>query len=505
MSFFKSQQIAKSRGFINRLREKANTARNLVGQLNALNFKMEALEDQGELFDTLMDLRDDREAARTKLHGITETEDNDLDHLVNYDNDNDIGDLVYELEVYLDDDKEEEDKNNHSNGNVVKRGITRLSKFCREYRKPDGIKLSVTFDALNRISGKHNALFLSFLGDLVREHIGLKILSWNKVGSKRYFDVDLTVRKLVKSAAAKMARSKSIYQHTMERGGEKIYEGPLRGVLWLKERVNKDEEFPDEIRSKEIEDKIKEGTLKVDHDSCISQLDNERREHQEKELEIQKLCNKMSQTEGMVTKLMNQLAAQGEQLKLMSTQLTPPDTDWLQDSFQRENDEFLRTIDENIKKIIKGQVKSQVKEQVSRILPRIEESVNAQLEAEVLTGSSHSSRTSYTVTAYLTEMELKKILMEKMEGNKSIQRSDEQRNLYKAFVDAYKADKTILESYGDTAILKRRREDDDDQEGPSAGSDRGSKRGKRSQGNLQHQIVIETRPCQLFKEALGLG
>nr|GFC37714.1 hypothetical protein [Tanacetum cinerariifolium] len=41
-------------------------------------------------------------------------------------------------------------------------------------------------------------------------------------------------------------------------------------------------------------------------------------------------------------------------------------TDQLQDSLQRENDEFL---------CIKGQVKNQVKEQVSRILPRIEESV----------------------------------------------------------------------------------------------------------------------------------
>nr|GFB06739.1 hypothetical protein [Tanacetum cinerariifolium] len=48
-------------------------------------------------------------------------------------------------------------------------------------------------------------------------------------------------------------------------------------------------------------------------------------------------------------------------------------TDRLQDSLQRENDEFLRNIDENMKKIIKGQVKNQVKEQVSRILPRIED------------------------------------------------------------------------------------------------------------------------------------
>nr|GFA36841.1 hypothetical protein [Tanacetum cinerariifolium] len=86
--------------------------------------------------------------------------------------------------------------------------------------------------------------------------------------------------------------------------------------------------------------------------------------------------------------------------------------------FQRENDEFLRNINENIKKIIKGQVKSQVKEKVSRVLPRFKESVNATLEAEVLTRSSHSSRTSYDAAADLSEIELKKILIEKMEGNK---------------------------------------------------------------------------------------
>ncbi|GKC63360.1 reverse transcriptase domain-containing protein [Tanacetum coccineum] len=182
------------------------------------------------------------------------------------DNDNDIDDLGYESEVYLDDD-EEEDENNHSNRNVVKRGITRLSKFCREYGKPDGIKLSVTFDALNRISGKHRALFLSFLGDLVREHICLKILSWKKEGSEardKLWD-EITV----KSAAAKMACSKFVYQHTMGREIEPDEE-PSRGILWLKGRVNKDGEFlDDEIRLvgdklKETEDKIKEGTLQVD-------------------------------------------------------------------------------------------------------------------------------------------------------------------------------------------------------------------------------------------------
>nr|GFA30867.1 hypothetical protein [Tanacetum cinerariifolium] len=155
-------------------------------------------------------------------------------------------------------------------------------------------------------------------------------------------------------------------------------------------------------------------------------------------------------------------------------------------------------------------------------------------------------------------MELKKIIIEKMEGNKSIQCSDEQRNLYKALVDAYEADKIILDS-GETVILKRRCDDDDDKdEGPSAGSDRGSKRrreckesesasalletatksagrlplrlknphirclkqvqkinllfnplsilnGSLSRRNLQLWIVIGTRPCQLSKEALKHG
>nr|GFB46616.1 hypothetical protein [Tanacetum cinerariifolium] len=166
-------------------------------------------------------------------------------------------------------------------------------------------------------------------------------------------------------------------------------------------------------------------------------------------------------------------------------------TNRLQDSLQRENDEFLRNIDENIKKIIKGQVKNQVKEQISRILPRIEDSVNATLKAEVLTRSSQSSRTSYAIAADLSEMELKKILIEKMEGNKSIQRSDEQRNLYKALVEAYDADKAILDTYGESTILKRRREDDD-QEGPSAGSDRRSKRQKEGGEHASASTPSET-------------
>nr|GEV35857.1 hypothetical protein [Tanacetum cinerariifolium] len=99
-------------------------------------------------------------------------------------------------------------------------------------------------------------------------------------------------------------------------------------------------------------------------------------------------------------------------------------SDRLCDEAQADNEEFLKNLDENIQKIIKEQ-----------------------------------------------------ILIEKIEGNKSIHRSNEQMNLYKALVEAYESDKIILDTYGDTVTLKRRRDDDADKdEEPSAGSDRGSKR-----------------------------
>nr|GFB04861.1 hypothetical protein [Tanacetum cinerariifolium] len=124
------------------------------------------------------------------------------------------------------------------------------------------------------------------------------------------------------------------------------------------------------------------------------------------------------------------------------------------DEAQAENEELFNNLDENIQKIIKEQVKEQVKVQVSKILPKVEKTVNEKLKAKVLTRSSNSSKTSYVVADDLSKMELKKILIEKMERNKSIHRSDEQRNLYKALVDSYECDKIILDTYGDTKQKK---------------------------------------------------
>ncbi|GJW97838.1 hypothetical protein Tco_0179646 [Tanacetum coccineum] len=93
-------------------------------------------------------------------------------------------------------------------------------------------------------------------------------------------------------------------------------------------------------------------------------------------------------------------------------------SDRLRDEAQAKNADFINKLDDNIKKIIKDQVKEQVKAQVSKILPKIEKTVNEQLEAEVLTRSSNESKTSHAVAANLSELELKKILIDKMESNK---------------------------------------------------------------------------------------
>nr|GEV06701.1 hypothetical protein [Tanacetum cinerariifolium] len=116
----------------------------------------------------------------------------------------------------------------------------------------------------------------------------------------------------------------------------------------------------------------------------------------------------------------------------------------------------------------------------------------ANLEAEVLTRSSNSSNTSYAIAVDLSELELKKILIEKMESNKSINRSDEQKNLYKALVDAYKFDKLILDKYGDTVTLKRCRDDEDKDEESSTGLNRWSKR--RREGKEPDETALAEEP-----------
>ncbi|GKC70162.1 hypothetical protein Tco_1116045 [Tanacetum coccineum] len=141
-------------------------------------------------------------------------------------------------------------------------------------------------------------------------------------------------------------------------------------------------------------------------------------------------------------------------------------SDRLRDEAQAENKDFINKLDDNIKKIIKDQ-------------------------------------TSYAVATNLFELELKKILIDKMESNKSIHIYDEQKNLYKALVDAYKSDKLILDMYGDTISFKRCRDDKDKDKEPSAGSNRGSKRRRARKEPVSTSIQKEKTSMTIGKSTEG--
>ncbi|GJU50908.1 hypothetical protein Tco_1220463 [Tanacetum coccineum] len=157
------------------------------------------------------------------------------------------------------------------------------------------------------------------------------------------------------------------------------------------------------------------------------------------------------------------------------------------------------SIDEGMKKVIK----EQVKKEVSKITPKIEKLVNEQLESEVLVRSSKKAKTSHVVAANLSELELKKILIDKMEANNSINRSDIQRQLYQALVDAYEADKILLDTYGDTVTIKRPRDGADDDQEPSAGTDRGSKRRRSGKEPESTSALRETTTITVGKTTTG--
>ncbi|GJW71465.1 hypothetical protein Tco_0128382 [Tanacetum coccineum] len=94
--------------------------------------------------------------------------------------------------------------------------------------------------------------------------------------------------------------------------------------------------------------------------------------------------------------------------------------------------------------------KDQVKTQTSKIKSKVEKYVTESLGAEVLI------------------------------RNKSIDRSDVQKNLYNTLVEAYNTDKDLLSSYVDVIILPITSDDKDTDEEPSTGLNRGTKRWRSS-------------------------
>ncbi|GKD45975.1 hypothetical protein Tco_1270620, partial [Tanacetum coccineum] len=98
------------------------------------------------------------------------------------------------------------------------------------------------------------------------------------------------------------------------------------------------------------------------------------------------------------------------------------------------------------------------------------------LEKEVVSSKTHST---YEAASTLTEFELKKILLDKMEKSESYLAAPEHRDCYDSLKKSYDLYKDFFFSY-DVYSLKRSRKDKDKDEDPSAGLDRGLKKRKLS-------------------------
>ncbi|GJW59235.1 hypothetical protein Tco_0105966 [Tanacetum coccineum] len=119
-------------------------------------------------------------------------------------------------------------------------------------------------------------------------------------------------------------------------------------------------------------------------------------------------------------------------------------------------------------------------EEVSNFAPPVIEKLFHETRDEVtLAKASSQPQSTYEAASTLTEFELKKILLDKMEKSESYLTAPEHRECYDGLKKSYALDQDFFYSY-DVYTLKRGQKDKDKDEDPSAGSDRGLKRRKTS-------------------------
>nr|GEZ39353.1 hypothetical protein [Tanacetum cinerariifolium] len=88
-------------------------------------------------------------------------------------------------------------------------------------------------------------------------------------------------------------------------------------------------------------------------------------------------------------------------------------------------------------------------------------------EQAILANESSKLQSSYEATATLTEFELKKIFIDKMDKSESYLAAPEHRDCYEGLKKSYDLDKTFFSTYGKVYSLKRSRKDKDKDEGES--------------------------------------
>ncbi|GJT14520.1 reverse transcriptase domain-containing protein [Tanacetum coccineum] len=127
----------------------------------------------------------------------------------------------------------------------------------------------------------------------------------------------------------------------------------------------------------------------------------------------------------------------------------------------------------NTQASITARITEQVKSQLPQILPK--EVSNFALPSPII-----QPKSTYKAAASLTEFELKKILIDKIDESQSYLTAAEHREIYDGLIKSYDLDKSLFSTYDKVYSLKRSQKDKDKDEDPSAGSDRGLKKRKTS-------------------------
>ncbi|GKC38136.1 hypothetical protein Tco_1050520 [Tanacetum coccineum] len=140
-------------------------------------------------------------------------------------------------------------------------------------------------------------------------------------------------------------------------------------------------------------------------------------------------------TEPTTTSIPSQIPA------MVDAQLSTRLEDSIQKSFRSYTAEFERKANDERKRYI---------DLVEQFVKDIIKDENV-----ILSKSSSQPKSTYEAATSLTEFELKKILLDKIQKSKSYRAAQEHKDLYDALVKSYKLDKDLFESYGKAHSLKR--------------------------------------------------
>ncbi|GJT71703.1 hypothetical protein Tco_1030989 [Tanacetum coccineum] len=150
------------------------------------------------------------------------------------------------------------------------------------------------------------------------------------------------------------------------------------------------------------------------------------------------------------------------------------------------DEQYFELRGEGLKESLTARIKEHVKDQLPQILPKevsnfapsvIEALIKESHDKVTLAKVSSQPHSTYEAASTLTEFELKKILITKIEKSESYLAAPEHRDCYNGLIKSYDLNKSLFSTYGKVyslmCILEAKPQRQKTKMRPFAGSDRG--------------------------------